>query len=280
MTYSGVARSPSMIGCFVPGADDDSAHIKTKGRAQLLLFGGGEKGEPGLVLSFVYPYSESLLSWHARRFSVLVCVCDGGILVPVLCLRYQSVPHQLVLSSITGGVFAGRVQKLVCFSLMDVKLFRVAYCSNVVKLSRRGPFEWLLTILTDYSSETAGAGPNCLMSVLCDKAIVMREGLHQVVGRDRFHVNNLLDSKHKPRSICVILRDALSLAGLEMPYCVLRGNCEHFVTELRYGRAESRQIHYAVKIGVRTMAIGMKVLTNASNVARKKEKSLKIIPKL
>ncbi|KAL7834681.1 hypothetical protein SRHO_G00289280 [Serrasalmus rhombeus] len=128
--------------------------------------------------------------------------------------------------------------------------------------------------------ETAGAGPNCLMSVLCDKAIVMREGLHQVVGRDRFHVNNLLDSKHKPRSICVILRDALSLAGLEMPYCVLRGNCEHFVTELRYGRAESRQIHYAVKIGVRTMAIGMKVLTNASNVTRKKEKSLKIIPKL
>ncbi|KAL7838400.1 hypothetical protein AOLI_G00268040 [Acnodon oligacanthus] len=128
--------------------------------------------------------------------------------------------------------------------------------------------------------ETAGAGPNCLMSVLCDKAIVMREGLDHVVGRDRFHVNNLLDSKHKPRSVCVILRDALSLAGLEMPYCVLRGNCEHFVTELRYGRAESRQIHYAVKIGVRTMAIGMKVLTNASNVARKKEKSLKIIPKL
>ncbi|XP_072549361.1 phospholipase A and acyltransferase 4-like [Salminus brasiliensis] len=128
--------------------------------------------------------------------------------------------------------------------------------------------------------ETPGAGPNCLMSVLYDKAIVMRERLGQVVGQDRFHVNNLLDSKHKPRSVCVILRDALSLAGLEMPYCVLRGNCEHFVTELRYGRAESRQIHYAVKIGVRSMAIGMKALKNASSLSRKqeKEKSLKISP--
>ncbi|XP_066517802.1 phospholipase A and acyltransferase 3-like [Hoplias malabaricus] len=126
--------------------------------------------------------------------------------------------------------------------------------------------------------ETTGSRLNSLMSVFCDKALVMREGLRQVVGRDRFHVNNLLDSKHKPRSVCVILRDALSLAGLEMPYCVLRGNCEHFVTELRYGRAESRQIHYAVKIGVRTMAIGMKALNNTSTASRRKEKSVKICP--
>uniref|UniRef100_W5KP75 HRAS-like suppressor 3 n=1 Tax=Astyanax mexicanus TaxID=7994 RepID=W5KP75_ASTMX len=127
--------------------------------------------------------------------------------------------------------------------------------------------------------ETAGAGPNCLMSVLCDKALVMRERLGQVVGQDRFHVNNLLDSKHTPRSVCVILRDALSLAGLEMPYCVLRGNCEHFVTELRYGRAESRQIHSAVKIGVRSMAIVIKAFNNASSPRkRKKEKVLKISP--
>ena len=80
------------------------------------------------------------------------------------------------------------------------------------------------------------------MSVLCDTAVVTKESLEEIVGKDRFLVNNLLDGKHKPRSVYDILRDARSLLGLEMPYCILRGNCEHFVTELRYGKGESRQV--------------------------------------
>ncbi|XP_067113139.1 phospholipase A and acyltransferase 3-like [Osmerus mordax] len=116
-------------------------------------------------------------------------------------------------------------------------------------------------------TEAADAGVRSLMSVLCDRAVVTREGLVEVVGRSRFHVNNQLDSKHKPRKVCAILRDARSLLGLEMPYCILRGNCEHFVTQLRYGQAESRQIHYAVGVGVGTVAVGMKALTAASNLS-------------
>ncbi|XP_063059526.1 phospholipase A and acyltransferase 3-like isoform X2 [Engraulis encrasicolus] len=102
------------------------------------------------------------------------------------------------------------------------------------------------------------------MSVMYDKATVMREELAEVAGSDKFHVNNLLDNKHRPRHVAAILRDAHRLLGLELPYCVLWGNCEHFVTELRYGRAESQQIHYAVKIGVRALAVGLKILTEAS----------------
>ncbi|KAM6969989.1 phospholipase A and acyltransferase 3-like [Aplochiton taeniatus] len=116
-------------------------------------------------------------------------------------------------------------------------------------------------------SEAAGAGLYSLMSVLCDRAVVTREGLGEVVGKDRFHVNNLLDEKHQPRRVCAILRDARRLLGLEMPYCILRGNCEHFVTQLRYGKAESRQVHYIVGVGVGAVGVGMKALTTASNIS-------------
>ena len=84
------------------------------------------------------------------------------------------------------------------------------------------------------------------MSVMYDKATVLKDELTGVAGKDRFHVNNLLDKKHEPRHVCAILRDAHSLLGLELPYCLLRGNCEHFVTELRYGRAESQQVGWLI----------------------------------
>ncbi|CAB1332968.1 unnamed protein product [Coregonus sp. 'balchen'] len=113
----------------------------------------------------------------------------------------------------------------------------------------RGTYQhWALYVGEGYivhlcpPTEAAGAGAYSLVSVLCDTAVVTKERLEEIVGKDRFLVNNLLDGKHKPRSVYDILRDARSLLGLEMPYCILRGNCEHFVTELRYGKGESQQV--------------------------------------
>uniref|UniRef100_A0A3P8YKV9 LRAT domain-containing protein n=1 Tax=Esox lucius TaxID=8010 RepID=A0A3P8YKV9_ESOLU len=113
----------------------------------------------------------------------------------------------------------------------------------------RGTYQhWALYVGEGYivhlcpPTEAAGAGAYSLVSVLCDTAVVTKERLEEIVGKDRFLVNNLLDGEHQPRNIYDILRDARSLLGLEMPYCIMRGNCEHFVTELRYGRAESRQV--------------------------------------
>ncbi|XP_030648772.1 phospholipase A and acyltransferase 3-like [Chanos chanos] len=123
--------------------------------------------------------------------------------------------------------------------------------------------------------EVAGSRLTCLTSVMYDKAVVMREDLGDVAGRDRFHVNNRLDSEHKPRSVCLIVRDALSLQGLEMPYCILSGNCEHFVTELRYGQAVSRQIRYTVKLGIRTMSLGMRILSTTTNCSSEQDKKKK-----
>lgn len=91
-------------------------------------------------------------------------------------------------------------------------------------------------------AERAQAGAYSMMSVLCDKAIVKKEELYEIVGNDKYQINNLLDKKYEPRDICDILRDAHSLLGRELPYCVFSGNCEHFVTELRYGKPHSRQV--------------------------------------
>lgn len=91
-------------------------------------------------------------------------------------------------------------------------------------------------------AEHAHAGASSMMSVLCDKALVKKEELWYVVGDDEYKVNNLLDDKYEPRPVRAIVREAYSLLGRELPYCVLRSNCEHFATELRYGKAESRQV--------------------------------------
>ncbi|XP_026136583.1 retinoic acid receptor responder 3-like [Carassius auratus] len=99
-------------------------------------------------------------------------------------------------------------------------------------------------------TEHAQAGAYSMMSVLCDKAKVKKEELYEVVGNDEYCINNLLDEKYEPRPVREILRDAHSLLGQELPYCVFKGNCEHFVNELRYGKPQSRQVRKAVEIGV------------------------------
>ena len=81
-----------------------------------------------------------------------------------------------------------------------------------------------------------------MMSVMHDKAMVKKEELWDVVGNDKWYINNSLDEKCDPRPVDLILKDAKEMVGAELPYCVFRGNCEHFATELRYGKAESRQV--------------------------------------
>ncbi|XP_016332133.1 HRAS-like suppressor 3 [Sinocyclocheilus anshuiensis] len=96
-------------------------------------------------------------------------------------------------------------------------------------------------------SEHAQAGAYSMMSVLCDKATVKKEELYEVVGNDEYCINNLLDEKYKPRPVREILRAAHRFLGKELPYSVFTRNCEHFVTELRYGEPQSRQVREAVE---------------------------------
>ncbi|XP_027865483.1 HRAS-like suppressor 3 isoform X3 [Xiphophorus couchianus] len=126
-------------------------------------------------------------------------------------------------------------------------------------------------------SEVPAAGSSSIMSVLAEKAIVKKEELWDVVGTDKWLINNGLDQKYKPRPPHDIVREACTMVGRELPYCIFRGNCEHFVNELRYGKAESRQVQKAGEVammaGVATVVgFGVFALASALFGGSKKEK--------
>ncbi|XP_006781383.1 phospholipase A and acyltransferase 3-like [Neolamprologus brichardi] len=99
-------------------------------------------------------------------------------------------------------------------------------------------------------SEVPDAGSNSVMSVLTEKALVKKDGLWDVVGTNEWKISNGLDKTYEPRSPDVIVREACRLVGQVLPYCVFRGNCEHFANELRYGKAESRQVRKAGEVAM------------------------------
>ncbi|XP_056250458.1 phospholipase A and acyltransferase 4-like [Seriola aureovittata] len=91
-----------------------------------------------------------------------------------------------------------------------------------------------------------GSGPlDLLMFLDSNTAEVRRQKLWDVVGTNSYHINNLLDDECEPRDHHVIVREACRMVGQELPYSVASRNCEHFVTELRYGKPESRQVRTA-----------------------------------
>lgn len=80
------------------------------------------------------------------------------------------------------------------------------------------------------------------MSVGGDKGLIQNQKLCDVVGSNRWKINNVMDKKYKPRPADDIVRDARALVGKEFNYSVLSRNCEHFGKNLRYGKHESRQV--------------------------------------
>ncbi|XP_076002885.1 phospholipase A and acyltransferase 4-like [Genypterus blacodes] len=100
------------------------------------------------------------------------------------------------------------------------------------------------------AGDDSGILGNLLTMAESSTARVWLQKIWDVVGCHRFHVNNLLDDEYQPRQRHIIVQDACSMVGKELPYCVISRNCEHFVTGLRYGRPNSRQVQdVAVAVG-------------------------------
>ncbi|KAJ8344801.1 hypothetical protein SKAU_G00289940 [Synaphobranchus kaupii] len=104
-----------------------------------------------------------------------------------------------------------------------------------------------LVIHLSAPNETAHSSANS-KSVLSSKVTVKMEKLEKVVGRHTYRINNLLDNKYESKSPDAIVKEAKSLLGQEQQYRIFASNCEHFVTELRYGKAESRQVRIAAEV--------------------------------
>ncbi|AWP11981.1 Retinoic acid receptor responder 3 isoform 4 [Scophthalmus maximus] len=116
-------------------------------------------------------------------------------------------------------------------------------------------------------SEVPGAGASSMMSVLCENAYVKREELWDVVGTDRWEINNSLDNEYEPRPAPEIVREARQWVGKKLPYCVFNSNCEHFVTELRYGKPQSRQVRQAVQTAGMVVGLGLGFMALAGDVS-------------
>ncbi|CAB1459018.1 unnamed protein product [Pleuronectes platessa] len=71
---------------------------------------------------------------------------------------------------------------------------------------------------------------------------VKREKLTDVVGNDRYQINNLLDDNYEDRKLSVIVKEARDMVGRVLQYNVVSYNSEHFAAEMRYGKARSRQL--------------------------------------
>lgn len=97
-------------------------------------------------------------------------------------------------------------------------------------------------MLSPMPDEYPGAGASSLFSVLTSKAVVKRERLKDVVRGCRYRINNILDHKYRPRPVHEILKSANEMIDVEMEYSFLEKNCEHFVTKLRYDKAECGQV--------------------------------------
>ncbi|KAK0138973.1 Retinoic acid receptor responder protein 3 [Merluccius polli] len=134
------------------------------------------------------------------------------------------------------------------FMLSFTALFLLSYCPTV--------------------AEVPGAGANSIMSVFSESALVKQDELWDVVGTDKWQINNTLDDRYKPRPAHVVVSEARASVGRQMPYCVFRGNCEHFATELRYGKAQSRQVRKAGEValaagGAVVLGLGLVALVGA-----------------
>ncbi|XP_054913200.1 phospholipase A and acyltransferase 3-like [Poeciliopsis prolifica] len=115
-----------------------------------------------------------------------------------------------------------------------------------------------------------------LASLESSDATVRRQRIWEVVGSNRFQVNNLLDDKYRPLDPSAIVSNAVKMVGRERPYNVATHNSEHFVTELRYGKPESRQVQTAAVIGgVAAAGVAVAVVGAALFSAFRKNKEKK-----
>ncbi|XP_059208543.1 phospholipase A and acyltransferase 4-like [Centropristis striata] len=122
------------------------------------------------------------------------------------------------------------------------------------------------------------SSPFVLALLDSNKAQVKRQKICEVVLSNRFIINNLLDDKYEPRDPYMIVNDACKMVGRELPYSLTSFNCEHFVTQLRYGKPESRQVKTAAVIGgaavvgVGLLALGAVLFGSLHNKDRRNDR--------
>ncbi|XP_006772870.1 PREDICTED: HRAS-like suppressor 3 isoform X2 [Myotis davidii] len=126
---------------------------------------------------------------------------------------------------------------------------------DLIEIFRLAYEHWALYVGDGYvvhlgpPGDITGAALANIMSSGTGRAIVKKERLSVVAGKDKYRVNNKHDRKYSPRPPRKIVQRAEELVGREMLYNLTSDNCEHFVNELRYGVSRSDQVTEAIMKG-------------------------------
>ncbi|XP_076972034.1 phospholipase A and acyltransferase 4 [Tamandua tetradactyla] len=148
---------------------------------------------------------------------------------------------------------------------------------DLIEIFRLGYEHWAIYVGDGFvihlapPSECPGAGFSSIFSVLCNRAVVKREPLEDVVGGCHYQINNLLDNKYIPLPVEVILNAAKERIGEEMPYNIVSKNCEHFVTDLRYGVPKCRQITTFATGGCVALVMGLLAVLGYSVLGKRRQ---------
>ncbi|XP_064522334.1 phospholipase A and acyltransferase 3-like [Pseudopipra pipra] len=98
------------------------------------------------------------------------------------------------------------------------------------------------------------------VTILTKRAKAKKQLLKEVVGTDDWEVNNKYDRSCTPLPVKEIIKCAQSYIGRVVTYRLLRKNCEHFVTMLRYGKSVSDQVKKAIR---RTFVLAGEMVASA-----------------
>ncbi|EPQ02247.1 Group XVI phospholipase A2 [Myotis brandtii] len=119
---------------------------------------------------------------------------------------------------------------------------------DLIEIFRKYDQHWAVYVGDGYvvhltsPGDITGAASANLMSSGSGMAIVKKERLSDVAGKDKHRVNNKHDREHKPLDPSEIVWRAQELLGQKVCYKLTSDNCEHFVNELRYGVSCSDQV--------------------------------------
>ncbi|XP_041331627.1 phospholipase A and acyltransferase 1-like isoform X1 [Pyrgilauda ruficollis] len=144
---------------------------------------------------------------------------------------------------------------------------------DLIEIDRPGYQHWALYVGDGYVinvtpvDEGSPSLSVSTTSIFTKKAKVKKQLLKEVVGNNKWRVNNKYDRSRTPRPVGEIIQRAELWIDREVTYDVLNRNCEHFVTELRYGEGVSEQVTKAV-IGA-TAAVGGIILAGLATVVVK-----------
>ncbi|NWH91896.1 HRSL1 enzyme, partial [Aegithalos caudatus] len=117
---------------------------------------------------------------------------------------------------------------------------------DLIEIDRPLYQHWALYVGDGYVIHVTDEGASSLSlsssSISATRAKVKKQLLKTVAQNDKWRVNNKYDRSRTPLPVKEIIRRAEQWIGREVLYDVLSSNCEHFVTELRYGEGVSDQV--------------------------------------